>query len=49
MPTSQASRSRHGWRDQQVMIAGCAKHVGFYPTPAVIEMVKYRLAQLVGE
>lgn len=69
-----------GKRDQQIMIAGYAKHVGFYPHPAVIEafaeqlagyksakgsvqfplnhplpkalvieMVKYRLAQLLGE
>lgn len=69
-----------GKRDQQIMIAGYAKHVGFYPHPAVIEafaeqlagyksakgsvqfpldqplpkaliveMVKYRLAQLHGK
>ena len=26
-----------GKRDQQIMIAGFTKHVGFYPDPAVIE------------
>lgn len=33
-----------GKRDQQVMIAGFARHVGFYPHPAVIEEFAARLA-----
>lgn len=33
-----------GKRDQQIMIAGYAKHVGFYPHPAVIEAFAEQLA-----
>ena len=33
-----------GKRDQQIMIAGFAKHVGFYPSPAVVEAFSDRLA-----
>jgi len=33
-----------GKRDQQIMIAGYAKHVGFYPTPDVIAAFADRLA-----
>ena len=32
-----------GKRDQQVMIAGYAKHVGFYPSPEVIATFAARL------
>ncbi|PKM44319.1 MAG: hypothetical protein CVV05_11255 [Gammaproteobacteria bacterium HGW-Gammaproteobacteria-1] len=32
-----------GKRDQQIMIAGYAKHVGFYPHPDVIEAFSDRL------
>jgi uncharacterized protein YdhG (YjbR/CyaY superfamily) len=40
----------NGKRDQQVMIAGFANHVGFYPSPIVIEafstqLSKYRSAK----
>lgn len=34
-----------GKRDQQVMIAGFAKHVGFYPGPTVIEEFANQLAE----
>jgi len=34
-----------GKRDQQIMIAGFSKHVGFYPSPAVIEAFSDRLAE----
>ncbi len=34
-----------GKRDQQIMIAGFSKHVGFYPSPAVIEAFADRLAE----
>ena len=34
-----------GKRDQQVMIAGYERHVGFYPHPDVIEEFSTRLAQ----
>jgi len=34
-----------GKRDQQVMIAGFAKHVGFYPHPDVIEEFADQLAE----
>lgn len=33
-----------GKRDQQIMIAGYAKHVGLYPHPSVIEAFSERLA-----
>ncbi|MFH2133982.1 MAG: DUF1801 domain-containing protein [Pseudomonadota bacterium] len=33
-----------GKRDRQIMIAGYAKHVGFYPHPAVIEAFAEQLA-----
>jgi len=33
-----------GKRDQQIMIAGFSKHVGFYPSPSVIEVFADRLA-----
>ncbi len=33
-----------GKRDQQIMIAGYAKHVGFYPHPAVMEEFSDQLA-----
>ena len=33
-----------GKRDQQIMIAGYAKHVGFYPHPDTIEAFADRLA-----
>lgn len=33
-----------GKRDQQIMIAGFSKHVGFYPSPAVIDAFADRLA-----
>lgn len=33
-----------GKRDQQIMIAGYAKHVGFYPHPTVIEAFAEQLA-----
>ena len=32
-----------GKRDQQIMIAGYAKHVGFYPHPDTIEAFKEKL------
>ncbi|MBI3561570.1 MAG: DUF1801 domain-containing protein [Gammaproteobacteria bacterium] len=34
-----------GKRDQQIMIAGFSKHVGFYPAPAVIEAFSDRLTE----
>jgi uncharacterized protein YdhG (YjbR/CyaY superfamily) len=34
-----------GKRDQQIMIAGFSKHVGFYPTPDVIEAFEDRLGE----
>lgn len=34
-----------GKRDQQVMIAGFAKHVGFYPHPTAIEEFADQLAE----
>lgn len=34
-----------GKRDQQIMIAGYAKHVGFYPHPEVIEEFQERLGE----
>lgn len=34
-----------GKRDQQIMIAGYAKHVGFYPHPDVIEAFSGQLAE----
>lgn len=34
-----------GKRDQQVMIAGYARHVGFYPHPAVIAAFADRLSE----
>jgi len=34
-----------GKRDQQIMIAGFSKHVGFYPSPPVIEAFSDRLAE----
>lgn len=34
-----------GKRDQQIMIAGFSKHVGFYPSPAVIEAFSDRLTE----
>ena len=34
-----------GKRDQQVMIAGYPKHVGFYPHPDVIEAFSNQLAE----
>jgi len=34
-----------GTRDQQVMIAGYPKHVGFYPHPDVIEAFAEQLAE----
>jgi len=34
-----------GKRDQQIMIAGFSKHVGFYPSPAVIEAFSVRLTE----
>ena len=33
-----------GKRDKQIMIAGYSKHVGFYPSPDVIEAFADRLA-----
>jgi uncharacterized protein YdhG (YjbR/CyaY superfamily) len=33
-----------GRRDKQIMIAGYAKHVGFYPTPDVIDAFADQLA-----
>lgn len=33
-----------GKRDQQIMIAGCSKHVGFYPHPDTIDKFADRLA-----
>jgi uncharacterized protein YdhG (YjbR/CyaY superfamily) len=36
---------KDGKRDQQIMIAGFSKHVGFYPTPAVIEAFSDRLTE----
>lgn len=33
-----------GKRDQQIMIAGYPRHVGFYPSPQVIEAFADRLA-----
>ncbi len=33
-----------GKRDQQIMIAGYAGHVGFYPSPGVLEAFAGRLA-----
>ncbi len=35
--------SKGAKRDQQIMIAGYAKHVGFYPSPDVIEAFADRL------
>jgi uncharacterized protein YdhG (YjbR/CyaY superfamily) len=35
---------KDGKRDQQVMMAGFSKHVGFYPTAAVIDAFRDRLA-----
>lgn len=32
-----------GKRDQQIMMAGFSKHVGFYPSPAVIQAFSERL------
>ncbi|MBF0350443.1 MAG: DUF1801 domain-containing protein [SAR324 cluster bacterium] len=32
-----------GKRDQQIMIAGFSRHVGFYPSPSVIEAFSDRL------
>ena len=34
-----------GKRDQQIMIAGFSKHVGFYPSPGVIEAFSDRLSE----
>jgi uncharacterized protein YdhG (YjbR/CyaY superfamily) len=34
-----------GKRDHQVMIAGYAKHVGFYPSPPVVSAFAERLTQ----
>lgn len=34
-----------GKRDQQIMIAGFSKHVGFYPHPSVIEAFANQLAE----
>jgi uncharacterized protein YdhG (YjbR/CyaY superfamily) len=34
-----------GKRDHQIMIAGFSKHVGFYPSPEVIEAFSDRLAE----
>jgi len=34
---------KDGKRDQQIMMAGFSKHVGFYPSPAVIEAFADRL------
>lgn len=34
---------KNGKRDQQIMMAGFSKHVGFYPSPAVIEAFTDRL------
>ena len=34
-----------GKRDQQIMIAGFSKHVGFYPSPAAIEAFSDRLGE----
>lgn len=34
-----------GKRDQQIMIAGFSKHVGFYPSPAVIQAFSERLTE----
>jgi uncharacterized protein YdhG (YjbR/CyaY superfamily) len=34
-----------GKRDKQIMIAGYSKHVGFYPSPAVIEAFSDRLGE----
>ncbi|MCX7175535.1 MAG: DUF1801 domain-containing protein [Proteobacteria bacterium] len=34
-----------GKRDRQIMIAGFSKHVGFYPSPAVIEAFSGQLAE----
>lgn len=34
-----------GKRDQQIMIAGFSKHIGFYPSPSVIEAFSDRLAE----
>ncbi len=34
-----------GKRDQQIMIAGYAKHVGFYPHPDVVEAFSNRLTE----
>jgi uncharacterized protein YdhG (YjbR/CyaY superfamily) len=34
-----------GKREQQIMIAGYGKHVGFYPHPAVIEKFAEQLAE----
>ena len=36
---------KDGKRDQQIMIAGFAKHVGFYPSPSVIEVFSDRLTE----
>jgi uncharacterized protein YdhG (YjbR/CyaY superfamily) len=36
---------KDGKRDQQIMIAGFSKHVGFYPPPAVIEAFSDRLTE----
>lgn len=34
-----------GKRDQQIMIAGFSKHIGFYPSPEVIEAFSDRLTE----
>lgn len=36
---------RGGKRDQQIMIAGFSEHVGFYPSPPVIESFSDRLTE----
>ncbi|MBI4911726.1 MAG: DUF1801 domain-containing protein [Acidobacteria bacterium] len=36
---------KDGKRDQQIMIAGFSKHVGFYPSPSVIDAFSDRLAE----
>jgi uncharacterized protein YdhG (YjbR/CyaY superfamily) len=36
---------KDGKRDQQIMIAGFSKHVGFYPSPTVIEAFSDRLGE----
>ena len=34
-----------GKRDQQIMIAGYPRHIGFYPSPLVIEAFSNQLAE----